>query len=142
MPLDMMATPSRPLNSASPEPQDPNARRKLPSGWKIWIRLLPESATHIYPWSSTATPLESIWKKENLIILRFSLRFIIILLESSLLHFSSRKSDLSLMWVCHQSFLLLPLFHFIVSSADWSNRRIFRSQAGRIVREGHQMDEE
>lgn len=64
----MMATPSSPLNSASPEPQEPKARKKLqgksffceanfelvneefiylPSGWKIWIRLLPESATQI-----------------------------------------------------------------------------------------------
>lgn len=45
----MIATPSKPLNSASPDPQEPNARKKLPSGWKICIRLLPESATQMYP---------------------------------------------------------------------------------------------
>jgi len=62
-----MATPSRPLNSDSPLPHDPKARRKLekikelvkimschqlvsaylPSGLKICIRLFPESATEI-----------------------------------------------------------------------------------------------
>jgi hypothetical protein len=29
LPFDMIATPSRPLNSPSPDPHEPNARRKL-----------------------------------------------------------------------------------------------------------------
>lgn len=44
-PLGMTAMPSSPLNSPSPEPHWPKARRKEPSGWKICMRLLPESPT-------------------------------------------------------------------------------------------------
>lgn len=45
LPLGMTAMPSSPLNSPSPEPHWPKARRKEPSGWKICMRLLPESPT-------------------------------------------------------------------------------------------------
>ena len=53
------------LNSPSLWPQRPKALRKVPSGLKIWIRLLPESATKMNPPSSTATPLFGIKKVNN-----------------------------------------------------------------------------
>ena len=56
-PVDVMATPSSPLNSPSPDPQVPNAFKNVPSGLNTWTLLLPLSPTIINPWSSMATPL-------------------------------------------------------------------------------------